>query len=103
VRALLLYFMTFENNKKSQLMDYMVSLLFIDFIFRMVLDKGPLYCITLWLSPQQPAAFISFSLLLCPPHNLLQKCYQNLHLFIFSVKSQGSLLFTTAFVVTSSI
>jgi hypothetical protein len=31
----------------SQLMDYMVSLHFIDFISWGVLDSGPLYCITL--------------------------------------------------------
>jgi hypothetical protein len=36
------------NN--SQLMDNMVSLHFIDFISWGVLDNGPLYCITLWLS-----------------------------------------------------
>jgi hypothetical protein len=35
--------------KNSQLMDYMVSLHFIDFISWGVLDNGPLYCITLWL------------------------------------------------------
>jgi hypothetical protein len=33
--------------KNSQLMDYMVSLHFIDFISWGVLDNGPLYCITL--------------------------------------------------------
>jgi hypothetical protein len=35
--------------KNSQLMDYMVSLHFIEF-YR-VLDNGPLYCITLWFGP----------------------------------------------------
>jgi hypothetical protein len=34
----------------SQLMDYMVSLHFIDFVSWGVLDNGPLYCITLWLT-----------------------------------------------------
>jgi hypothetical protein len=37
-----------EVMKNSQLMDYMVSLHFIDFISCVVLDNGPLYCITLW-------------------------------------------------------
>jgi hypothetical protein len=35
--------------KNSQLMDYMLSLHFMDFISWGVLDTGPLYCITLWL------------------------------------------------------
>jgi hypothetical protein len=55
--------MAFKNNKNdvwykkvaftakvmnnSQLMDYMVSLHFIDFISWGILDNGPLYCITL--------------------------------------------------------
>jgi hypothetical protein len=39
--------------KKSQLMDYMVSLHFIDFISWGVLDNGPLYCITLWSAPSR--------------------------------------------------
>jgi hypothetical protein len=34
--------------KNSQLINYMVSLDFIDFISWGVLDNGPLYCITLW-------------------------------------------------------
>jgi hypothetical protein len=39
---------TSKVMKKSQLMDYMVSLHFIDFISWGVLDNAPLYCITLW-------------------------------------------------------
>jgi hypothetical protein len=35
---------TTEVMKNSQLMDYMVSLHFIDFISLGVLDTGPLYC-----------------------------------------------------------
>jgi hypothetical protein len=39
---------TSKVMKNSQLMDYMVSLHFIDFISWGVLDTGPLYCIILW-------------------------------------------------------
>jgi hypothetical protein len=41
---------TSKEMKKLQLMDYMVSLHFIDFISWGVLNNGPLYCITLWSS-----------------------------------------------------
>jgi hypothetical protein len=40
---------TSKVMKNSQLMDYMVSLHFIDFISWGVLDNEPLYCITLCL------------------------------------------------------
>jgi hypothetical protein len=39
---------TSKEMNNSQLMDYMVSLHFIDFMSGGVLDNGPLYCITLW-------------------------------------------------------
>jgi hypothetical protein len=42
-----------EVIKNSQLMDYMLSLHFIDFISWGVLDNGPLYCITLWTWGQE--------------------------------------------------
>jgi hypothetical protein len=41
----------FKGNEKvtiNGLMDYMVSLHFLDFIYWDVLDNGPLYCITFW-------------------------------------------------------
>jgi hypothetical protein len=53
--------MTCDNKKVTftskvmtnlQLMDYMVSLHFIDLISWGILDNGPLYCITLWLYTQ---------------------------------------------------
>jgi hypothetical protein len=42
---------TSKVMKNSQLMDYMVSLHFIDFISWGVSDNGPLYCITLCHMP----------------------------------------------------
>jgi hypothetical protein len=57
-----------KEMKNSQLMDYMVSLDFIDFISWGVLDNAPLYGITLWLSSAPPpslcatAAALSFRL-----------------------------------------
>jgi hypothetical protein len=50
--------------KNSQLMDYMVSLHFIDFISWCILDTGPLYCITLWIwraISKQPIETVAFS------------------------------------------